>query len=167
MLVQDGSQDDGALVTLQNKNGGQSQRFILEKWNNGSTALKIYRLLIDTVFDYLKRSSQSLIGKSLNERITTSNFSRLITGIVGSNKFLPKLSQNLLEILDDDEFYDITIEVGSDPHVRVFRAHMVILCYRSPYLRRILLTDQKKNDGTLAHVKLTSILPETFEIILR
>ncbi|GET03210.1 carbohydrate-binding module family 13 protein [Rhizophagus clarus] len=27
------------------------------------------------------------------------------------NKFLPKLSQNLLEILDDDEFYDITIEV--------------------------------------------------------
>ena len=30
------------------------------------------------------------------------------------NKFLPKLSQNLLEILndDDDEYYDIKVEVS-------------------------------------------------------
>ncbi|CAB4421206.1 unnamed protein product [Rhizophagus irregularis] len=28
------------------------------------------------------------------------------------NRFLPKLSQNLLKILDDNEYYDITIEVG-------------------------------------------------------
>ena len=85
------------------------------------------------------------------------------------NKFLPKLSENLLEILnnDDDEYYDITIEVGNDPHVKVFRAHMVILNYRSPYLRRILSTKKKKNDGTLAHIKLSNILPEIFQIILR
>ncbi|GBC27063.2 carbohydrate-binding module family 13 protein [Rhizophagus irregularis DAOM 181602=DAOM 197198] len=31
---------------------------------------------------------------------------------MAENKFLPKLSQNLLEILDDDEYYDITIEVA-------------------------------------------------------
>ena len=42
------------------------------------------------------------------------------------NKFLPKLSQNLLEILNDEEYYDITIEVGNDPYVKIFRAHMVI-----------------------------------------
>src|SRR5437764_1330846 len=60
-------------------------------------------------------------------------------------KFLPKLSQNLLEILNDDEYYDITIEVGNDPYVKVFRAHMVILNYRSPYLRIILLTKNKTN----------------------
>ncbi|PKY55403.1 hypothetical protein RhiirA4_474827 [Rhizophagus irregularis] len=34
------------------------------------------------------------------------------------NKLLPKLSQNLLEILNDEEYYDITIEVGSDPYVK-------------------------------------------------
>jgi hypothetical protein len=39
------------------------------------------------------------------------------------NKFLPKLSQNLLEILNDEEYYDITIEVGNDPYVKIFRAH--------------------------------------------
>src|SRR6266498_2627891 len=76
--------------------------------------------------------------------------------------------QNLLEILDNEEYYDITIEVGNDPYVKVFRAHMVILHYRSPYLKRILSTNnKKKNDGTLAHIKLPNILPEIFQIILR
>uniref|UniRef100_U9USC0 Kelch-like protein 17 n=1 Tax=Rhizophagus irregularis (strain DAOM 181602 / DAOM 197198 / MUCL 43194) TaxID=747089 RepID=U9USC0_RHIID len=83
------------------------------------------------------------------------------------NKLLPKLSQNLLEILNDEEYYDITIEVGNDPHVKVFRAHMVILYYRSPYLQRILSTNKKKNDGTLTHIKLPNISPEIFHIILR
>ena len=83
------------------------------------------------------------------------------------NKFLPKLTQNLLEILDDDEYYDITIEVGNDPYVKIFRAHMVILSYRSPYLRRILSTNKKTNDGTLSHIKLPNIFPEIFQIILR
>ena len=84
------------------------------------------------------------------------------------NKFLPKLSQNLLEILDDNEYYDITIEVGNDPYVKIFRAHMIILYYRSSYLRRILSTNIKKeNDGTLTHIKLSNISPETFQVILR
>ena len=84
-----------------------------------------------------------------------------------TDKLLTKLSQNFLEILNDEEYYDITIEVGDDPHVKVFRAHMVILNYRSPCLRRILSTNKKKNDGTLAHIKLPNFLPETFHVILR
>ena len=83
------------------------------------------------------------------------------------NKFLPKLSQNLLEILEDDEYYDITIEVGNDPYIKIFRSHIVILYYRSPYLRRILSTSERKSDETLVHIKLPNILPETFQIILR
>jgi len=83
------------------------------------------------------------------------------------NKFLSKLSQNLLEILNDDEYYDITIEVGNDPHVKIFRAHMAILYCRSSYLRRILSTSKRKTDGTLVHIKLPNILPEIFQIILR
>ncbi|GBB96610.1 hypothetical protein RclHR1_00280002 [Rhizophagus clarus] len=84
------------------------------------------------------------------------------------NKFLPKLSQNLLEILNDEKYYDIAIEVGNEPIVKIFRAHMVILNYRSPHLRRILSTNnKKKNDGTMTHIKLPNILPEIFQIILR
>ena len=83
------------------------------------------------------------------------------------DKLLPKLSQNLLEILNDEEYYDITIEVGDDPYVKVFRAHMAILYYRSSYLRRILSTNKKKDDGTLSHIKLPNILPEIFSVVLR
>ena len=83
------------------------------------------------------------------------------------NKFLLKLSQNLLESLEDDEYYDVTIEVGKDPYVKVFRAHMIVLHYRSSYLRRVLSTNKKSNDGTLTNIKLSNILPETFHIILR
>jgi hypothetical protein len=84
-----------------------------------------------------------------------------------TDKFLPQLSQNLLDVLDDEEYYDITIEVGNDPDVKIFRAHMAILHYRSPYLRRILSTNKRHNDGTLVHIKLPNILPEIFHVILR
>src|SRR5579862_9044952 len=83
------------------------------------------------------------------------------------NKLLPKLSQNLLEILNDEEYYDIIIEVGNDPYVKVFRAHMVILNYRSPYLRRILSTNKKKNDEILTNIKLQNVSPEFFHVLLR
>jgi hypothetical protein len=83
------------------------------------------------------------------------------------DKLLPKLSKNLLEILTDEEYYDITIEIGNDPDVKIFRAHMVILNYRSPYLRRILSTHNKKNNNGITHIKLPNILPEIFQIVLR
>ena len=83
------------------------------------------------------------------------------------NKLLSKLSQNLLEILNGEVYYDIIIEVGNDPHVKIFRSHMAILYHRSSYLRRMLSTTEKKNDGTLAHIKLPNIVPEIFQIILR
>ncbi|GES76309.1 carbohydrate-binding module family 13 protein [Rhizophagus clarus] len=56
------------------------------------------------------------------------------------NNLLPRLSKNLLEILNDEEYYDITIEVGNDPN---------------------------KQNETLTHIKLPNILPEIFSVILR
>ena len=82
-----------------------------------------------------------------------------------STQFFSKLSENYIGLLEDDEYYDITIEVGEDPNVKIFRAHMNILCYRSPYLRRTLAS-KKNNDGALAHIKLPNISPETFQIVL-
>jgi hypothetical protein len=85
-----------------------------------------------------------------------------------STKFLSKLSQNYIELLDDDEYYDVKIEVGKDPDVKILRAHMNILCYRSPYLRRVLATNKTNdNDNILVHIKLPNISPEIFQIILK
>jgi hypothetical protein len=82
------------------------------------------------------------------------------------SKFFKKLSQDYIEILNDDEYYDITIEVGNDPNVKIFRAHGIILCYRSSFLRRTLVSNKKDNDGAVAHIKLPNISPEIFQIIL-
>ena len=83
-----------------------------------------------------------------------------------TKQFFPRLSQNYIEILKDDEYYDVTIEVGEDPNVKIFRAHMNILSYRSSYLRRTLASNKKNNDNILAHIKLSNISPEIFQIIL-
>ncbi len=84
-----------------------------------------------------------------------------------SAQFFSKLSQNYIEILEDDEYYDVTIEVGEDPNVKILRAHTIILCYRSPYLRRTLASNENDHDGALSHIKLPNISPETFQIILK
>jgi hypothetical protein len=81
-------------------------------------------------------------------------------------QFFSNLSQNFIELLKDDEYYDVTIEVGEDPNVRIFRAHMNILSYRSPYLRRALASNKKNNNNILAHIKLPNASPEIFQIIL-
>ena len=84
-----------------------------------------------------------------------------------SNQFLLKLSQNYIELLEDNEYYDVTIEVGEDPNVRIFRAHMNILYYRFPYLRRNLASNKGNNDNALTHFKLSNISPEIFQIVLK
>ncbi|GBB88391.1 hypothetical protein RclHR1_14970004 [Rhizophagus clarus] len=82
-------------------------------------------------------------------------------------QFFSKLSQNYIEILNDDEYYDVTIEVGEDPNVKIFRAHMIILCHRSPFLRRTLTSNKRNDNNALAHIELPNISSETFQIILR
>ncbi|GET51626.1 BTB/POZ protein [Rhizophagus irregularis DAOM 181602=DAOM 197198] len=81
--------------------------------------------------------------------------------------FSKLLSQNYIELLKDNEYYDNTIEVGEDPNVKIFRAHMNILCYRSPYLRRTLASNKKNVNDVLSHIKLPNISPDIFRIILR
>jgi hypothetical protein len=83
-----------------------------------------------------------------------------------SIQFFSKLSQNLIELLKDDEYYDVTIEVGEDPNVKIFRAHTNILCYRSPYLRRTIASNKKNNDNILTHIRLPKISPGNFQTIL-
>ena len=75
----------------------------------------------------LKSCTENLINRLINDSFcddttTSEKFGRLVTNIVDYNKFLPKLSQNLLENLNDEEYYDITIEVGNDSYVKIFRA---------------------------------------------
>ncbi|GBC00030.1 hypothetical protein RclHR1_03710014 [Rhizophagus clarus] len=84
-----------------------------------------------------------------------------------STQFFSKLSQNYIELLEDNEYYDLTVEVGEDPNVKIFRAHMNILCHRSPYLRRILSSNTNKSNNGLINIQLPNISSGAFKIILR
>ena len=77
-----------------------------------------------------------------------------------------KSSQTFIELLDDEN-YDISIEVGNEPNVKIFRSHMNVLSCRSPYLRRVLGSIEKNHNDVLAHFKLPSISPEIFQILLK
>jgi hypothetical protein len=46
-----------------------------------------------------------------------------------STKFLSKLSQNYIELLKDDKYCDIAIEVGVGPNAKTFHAHTNILLH--------------------------------------
>ena len=83
---------------------------------------------------YAKYTKQWISTCLLNKVWNSDSFFILMV----DNKLLPKLSQNLLEILDE-EYYDITIEVGNDPYD---------------------LRYSKKNDETLTNIRLPNILPE-------
>jgi hypothetical protein len=75
-----------------------------------------------------------------------------------TTQFFSKLSQNYLELLNDNEYYDVTIEVDD---VKI-RLHKNILCYRSSYLRRAFASNENQSN-----IKLPNISIEIFQIILR
>ncbi|CAG8773869.1 10702_t:CDS:1, partial [Acaulospora colombiana] len=58
------------------------------------------------------------------------------------------LCNDLLELLEEDSIYfDVIIEVGEEtPNKKLFQAHSVILHYRSPYFRQVLVSSTKNED---------------------
>ncbi|GBC19516.2 carbohydrate-binding module family 13 protein [Rhizophagus irregularis DAOM 181602=DAOM 197198] len=55
-----------------------------------------------------RENQQFILQKWDDDSMVIEN---VATSIIDNFKFLPKLSQNFLEILDDDEYYDVNIEV--------------------------------------------------------
>ncbi|RHZ81790.1 hypothetical protein Glove_117g108 [Diversispora epigaea] len=79
-------------------------------------------------------------------------------------KFFDKLSQNLIEILNDKVDYNVIIEVKNEE--RSFTAHANILKYRSSYFRR-KLENIHPNENNVKTVTESSISAQIFEAILK
>ena len=80
-----------------------------------------------------------------------------------STQFLSKLSQNYIKLLEDNEYYDITIEVGEDPNVKIFRAHMNILLPFSVFTTSFSFLQKKR----MIMSWLTKYITGNLSIILR
>ncbi|RIB07250.1 hypothetical protein C2G38_445831 [Gigaspora rosea] len=81
-------------------------------------------------------------------------------------KHLEKLSSNYLELLNDDEDFNVIINVGDSPYIKSFQAHSAILRYRSLYFHDKLANVIKDNNDTKT-INLKNILTEHFEVILK
>ncbi|RHZ43285.1 hypothetical protein Glove_811494g2 [Diversispora epigaea] len=79
-------------------------------------------------------------------------------------KFFDKLSQNFIELLNDEDDYNVIIEVKNKE--KSFTAHSNILKYRSSYFRREL-ENIHPNENNIKTITESSISAQIFEIILK
>ncbi|RHZ58614.1 hypothetical protein Glove_372g40 [Diversispora epigaea] len=80
-------------------------------------------------------------------------------------KFLDKLSQDFLELLNDKEEYNVVFEVDQNRDIKTFTAHSTILRCRSSYFNQELTNTASDN-----HIKTISkpkISAQVFEIIIK
>ncbi|RHZ87089.1 hypothetical protein Glove_40g92 [Diversispora epigaea] len=83
-----------------------------------------------------------------------------------SLKFFEKLSQDFTELLDDNEEYNVIIEVDKEANKKSFTTHSTVLRYRSSYFKNEL-TNTTVNENNIKIIIKPNISSQVFEIILK
>ncbi|EXX68382.1 BTB/POZ protein [Rhizophagus irregularis DAOM 181602=DAOM 197198] len=84
-----------------------------------------------------------------------------------ASEFFSRLSQDLSQLLDDSDDYDVIVKVGENSNTKEFHARSNILRARSPYFKRAFLQNRvTKKDGVYNFIK-PNISPIVFEMIIR
>ncbi|RHZ89961.1 hypothetical protein Glove_9g254 [Diversispora epigaea] len=81
--------------------------------------------------------------------------------------FLEKLSQDFTELLDDNEEYNVIIEVDKETNKKSFTAHSTVLRYRSSYFKNELTTNTTVNENNIKIIIKPDISSQIFDIILK
>ncbi|RIB25710.1 hypothetical protein C2G38_2066731, partial [Gigaspora rosea] len=81
-----------------------------------------------------------------------------------SIKILDQLSQDFTQLLENEYDYNVVIEVGDQPNIKLFKAHSAILYQRSLYFRQKLTNATKKNN--IIELKLPNHSVKVFDIII-
>jgi len=82
-------------------------------------------------------------------------------------KFHSNLLKDLDFMLNSADDYDAVIHVIEGSNVKEFPAHSNILRVRSPYFKKVLLTDITKKEKNLIIFNKPYITPIVFDIVLR
>jgi hypothetical protein len=85
-----------------------------------------------------------------------------------ASEFLRGLSQDLSQLLNDADDYNVVIKVGESSNTKEFRAHSSILRARSPYFKKAFSQNRgvtKKND--IFNLTKPNISPIVFDMIIR
>ncbi|RIB06106.1 hypothetical protein C2G38_2148205 [Gigaspora rosea] len=100
--------------------------------------------------------------KTVNlKHVSTQQFESII-----NIKFFEKLSNIYLELLNDEEDFNIIINVGEPPNTKIFRAGSIVLKYRSLYFRNEL-ANINSDENYVKMVNLKHVSTQQFEIIIK
>src|ERR1044072_4236328 len=77
------------------------------------------------------------------------------------------LFQDLVQLSDANNSYDVIIQVGKEPNVENVKAHSIILKNRSTYFNVALSSRWVKKEGNIIIFKKPNIKPNIFRIILK
>src|SRR6266511_2984559 len=118
-------------------------------------------------FIHQKRMSNNNSFSSLE------NINILIKSLINSNKYalplkhISKLVDDLTNLFNESDHYDMEIEIGENDNIKIFKAHSNILKSRSSYFKAALSGDwiKKAENGIILFEK-KNISPRIFEVLL-
>ena len=110
---------------------------------------------------------------SFNSFSSLKNINQFFNNIINSNKnasplkHVSKLVNDLTNVLNESDYYDVEIKIGNGDDVKIFKAHSHILKARSLYFRAALSDNwAKRSDNGIILFEKENISPKVFEIIL-
>ncbi|GES79759.1 hypothetical protein GLOIN_2v1761969 [Rhizophagus clarus] len=85
-----------------------------------------------------------------------------------SMKLFNRLSEDIGQLLEKEENYDMIIHVGEEEEMKEFKAHSLILSARSTYFKSALNNNwtTKQHDGKIIFKK-PNVSPKVFQLILK
>src|SRR5437773_11121108 len=110
---------------------------------------------------------------SNNSFSSLENINVLIKSFINSNKdalplkHIGKLVDDLTNLFNESDYYDMEIEVGENDNIKIFKAHSNILKSRSSYFKAALLDGwvKRAENGIILFEK-KNISQKIFEVLL-
>src|SRR5437588_8951072 len=110
---------------------------------------------------------------SFNSFSSLGNINQFFNSLISSNKYaLPlkhinKLVNDLTNVLNESDYYDVEIKIGNGDDVKIFKAHSHILKARSLYFSAALSDNwEKRSENGMILFKKGNLSSKIFEIIL-
>src|SRR5207248_5618630 len=95
------------------------------------------------------------------------SFRKFIHQKMSNNSYIGKLVNDLTNLLNESDHYDMEIEVGENDNIKIFKTHSNILKSRSSYFKAALSGGwvKRAENGVILFEK-KNISPKIFEVLL-
>ena len=109
-----------------------------------------------------------------NSFSSLENINQFFNSLIDSNKknalplkHIGKLLNDLTNVMNETDYYDVEIKIGNGDDVKIFKAHSHILKARSLYFRTALSDNwvERSENGIILFEK-GNFSPKIFEVIL-